>query len=122
MNKKLLALLASVWILPAMAQDACEYPPEDSVVIPDGGSATKDDMLAAQKSVKGYQASLQSYRDCLDQENAGLAEDDPAAQELKNLNNQRYDASVDAEEAVVARFNEQVRTYLANQQEEPAAQ
>lgn len=118
MNRKIVALLASAWLVPAMGQQACEYPPEDTVIIPDGGSATKDDMLAAQKSVKDYQASLQAYRDCLDQENAGLAEDDPAAQELKVLNNGRYDASVDAEEAVVARFNEQVRTYLANQQEE----
>jgi hypothetical protein len=46
------------------AQGDCEQP--DMAVMPDGASATMEDMLAGQKSVKAYQSSNMDFMKCLE--------------------------------------------------------
>jgi hypothetical protein len=115
--KKLTKLIVATAILAAApVAFSCDYP--TSPEIPDGATAEKDAMIAASKSVKSYQAEMIAYRECLDAEvakaEAEINEDnmdDIAAR--TNAITKKYNASVDAEELVVARFNESVREYKA---------
>jgi hypothetical protein len=86
---------------------ACTYPAE--VVIPDGRTATKEQMMAASAAVKEYMAKVDEYLACLDKEEADLG--DAVTEEQKQIHTSRHNAAVDALNAVAARYNEQVREY-----------
>jgi hypothetical protein len=115
--KKLTTLMVTFVLLAAAPLTfACDYP--TSPEIPDGGTAEKEAMIAASKGVKSYQAAMIAYRECLDKEvadaEAEISEDN--IEEIAARTNaltKKYNASVDAEELVVARFNESVRAYKA---------
>ena len=47
---------------------ACEYP--QRVDMPDGASATKDEMIAGQRDVKKYMANMETYLACIEAEEA----------------------------------------------------
>jgi hypothetical protein len=68
---KLLTAVAAVPFLLAMgatAQAACTYPQAPQSV-PNGATATKDEMLAAQGGIKEYATAVQeTYLACLDKE------------------------------------------------------
>jgi len=89
----------------------CPYPADVSV--PEGDTATEDEMVAGQKIVKQYMAGMESYLDCIDEEEAELGEDETDEQQAMHV--QRYNAAVDAMENVAARFNSQVKAYKANE-------
>jgi hypothetical protein len=89
------------------AQAACTYPPE--VTIPEGKTATKPEMQAANAAVKEYMAKVDEYLACLDKEEADLG--DAVTDEQKQLHTSRHNAAVDALNAVAARYNEQVQAY-----------
>lgn len=98
---------------------ACDYPQKPA--IPAGNDASKEEMIAASKAVKTYQAEMMTYRECIDAEgNAKIAElEEPQEAEVNNLKvalTKKYNASVEEEELVVATFNEAVRDYKANAQ------
>jgi hypothetical protein len=101
----LLAGLAAVSVSPVYAE--CSYPRE--VSIPDGATASNDDMVKGQTLVKQYMAEMEGYLDCLDQEEATIPE--KQTPEAKQLHLQRHNAAVDAMEAMAAKFNEQIRAY-----------
>ena len=91
--------------VPAAAE--CVRPGEPE--LPSGATATKSVMIAAVKSVHNYQKALVSFRDCLDAERVAAGEE--ATEEQSLTWTKRYNASVDAEEAFVNRFNEEIRAY-----------
>jgi hypothetical protein len=100
-----MAGLAAIAVAPVYA--ACTYPQE--VSIPDGATATNEDMLNGQTLVKQYMAEMESYLDCLDQEETTIPENQTP--EAKQLHVQRHNSAVDAMEAMAASFNEQIRAY-----------
>ena len=59
------AALAALCTSPAFAD--CTIP-DNNVQIPDGATATKEEMIAAQKAVQAYDAAVKVYTDCLQQE------------------------------------------------------
>jgi DNA repair ATPase RecN len=93
---------------PAFA--ACGYPPAEKV--PDGKSSTQAEMNAAQQRIQDYMGKMQEYLDCLEQEEAALPEEQRNA-ETRAVTVKRYNAAVEAMEALAAQFNEQVRAYKA---------
>ena len=103
----LFALIAAT-ALPA-AQAACTYPPE--VSIPDGKTATKDEMMAAQKAVREYNTRVEEYLACLDKEEQDIG--DAVTDEQKALHTSRHNSAVDALTAVAARYNEAARDFNA---------
>jgi hypothetical protein len=106
MRKLAVALAISCCAFVANAQ-TCDYP--ESVTVPDGRTASKDEMVTGQQQVKSYMAAMQEYLDCLDAEtNAGGAE--PSDEERKIMVS-RYNAAVEEMETVAASFNEQVRAF-----------
>jgi len=104
------ALLAALVLATVEARAACEYPPE--VKMPDGATATQEQMAAAQATVKKYMADMETYMSCLDAEAAAVPADQQTP-EQKALVVKRHNAAVDAMENVAAQFNAQVKAFKA---------
>lgn len=102
-------LFLSVSLAPA-AHAACEYPAD--VKIPDGKSATQDEISAASSAVKKYLGDMEAYMACLDADSAALPVEQQTP-ETKALHVKRYNAAVDAMEAAANAFNEQLRAFKA---------
>ncbi len=105
-TSQLMISVCATTLMP-LAYGACPYP--ESVTVPDGTTATTEEMVDGQTRIKKYMAEMEAYLDCLDQEEADLGRE-PTAEELQ-LHNQRHNAAVDEMEKVAAEFNEQVRAY-----------
>ena len=87
--------------------------PQDTVQVPDGATATLDQMVAAQRAVKAFDTAVKAYGACLQQEEdakvtAGGNKDKLNAQYAKLTNKQ-----VDKDTKVAAKFNDELRAYKA---------
>ena len=93
---------------------ACEYP--QRVSVPDGATASKEDMIAGQKGVKSYMASMEEYLSCIEADEAkrvlelGNVDDDTKRQQ-EEMFNKKYNAAVEEMNLVAEEFNMQVRAY-----------
>ncbi len=108
MFKRTQLLIAAVAVIvgsPVFA--ACDIP--GAVEIPDGATATNEDMLTGQTRVKAYMAQMEEYLECLDYEEASIPE--KQTPEAKQLHTQLHNSAVDQMESVAAMFNEQIRAY-----------
>ncbi|MFO0447426.1 MAG: hypothetical protein ACK52I_01840, partial [Pseudomonadota bacterium] len=104
------ALSAGVLLaLPAAAN--CVYPraPES---MPDGNTATMEEMVEGQKAVRAYVAEMEAFLKCLEgsvpkpADPAALTEEQKKEQErLETIRAQRHNAAVGEMEAVAERFN-----------------
>lgn len=106
----------------AAAQAACVYPqaPES---LPNGSSASKDEMLAAQGKVKEYKAAVEEqYLPCLEKEKtdaiAQLSTADAAAYQqqkasIEEIHAKKHNAAVDELTAVAARWSDELKAYSA---------
>ena len=123
-----IALLA----LPAFGF-ACEYPQRPT--LPDGSTASKEQMIAAQTSVKAFLAAVDEYLTCIEEEEkeaiAALPEidesDDDAVTgreaEIKrrdNLLSKRFDAANEEKFLFGEKWNQQVRAYNDRRTEKKA--
>jgi hypothetical protein len=115
--KAILAITVTAALSGAAYAD-CPYPAAPTN-LPDGRTATMEDMLAGQKTVKDYQKSIDVYVACIDKEL-----DDKIAQggdslkpqqktDLQKMEAQKHNAAVDQEQTVADRFNEQVKAFKA---------
>ena len=112
--KTLLTSLASCLLLLGVPALACDYPARAKIV--SGATATKDEMIASQKSVKTYLAAMDEYLACIEEEEktarAELVEpDEQTLKEREEMITKKYNAAVEEMEIVAAEFNEQVRAY-----------
>jgi signal recognition particle subunit SEC65 len=99
----------------AVAQADCTYPRAPDAP-PDGNTATKDQMIAAKHDFDRYNGEMNSYLDCLKLEMDAATPKDPkkpTAEEKKQaaILVQKNNAAVDELQAVVGRFNEQLKIY-----------
>ncbi len=124
--KVLLALGATAALAAVPAFADCSYPaaPEH---LPDGNTATMQEMVDGQKAVKAYNDSMNAYLNCLKLEHddalgklapAGAKQTDDekkAADDRKKamdaIEIQKHNAAIDALQQVADRFNEQVRVF-----------
>lgn len=112
------ALLASLAAATASAE--CSYPKSPSG-LPDGATATQDQMVGGMKAIKEYNSSVTSYLTCLETEMNTRIEaagaDAPADQveQIKAIHNKRHNAAVEELESTAARFNEQVKVFKARE-------
>ena len=115
MKKSVMAATALLATLGATAATAaCIYPrpPEN---IPDGATATYDQMVEAQKAIKQFDTDITAYNACLDLELQSLLAnpeiDEGRKQELRVMQAKKNNAAVDDVQAAVDRFNEQLRVF-----------
>ncbi len=95
---------------------ACDYP--NRANLPNGATASTEEMLAGQKSVKAYMAAMDVYLACIDteEENSVAALVDASDDEIARREaaiTKKYNAAVTEMELIAARFNEEVRAYKA---------
>lgn len=98
------------------AYAACENP--TMVSVPDGRTASMEQLLAAQSGVKAYMAAMEEYLACLNNELEAAGEDAPA--EFKSLMVTRHNTAVSEMETVAAAFNTQVQAYKAANPQQPS--
>jgi hypothetical protein len=96
-----LAYAASV---PAYA-DNCVLPPAPSK-IPDGNTATQQEMVTAMNTLKEYNNDVDTYNKCLEFE---AKQNRLSRTEEEKMHNN----AVDTLQKIAAKFNEQVRTFKA---------
>jgi hypothetical protein len=103
----------------AAAQADCTYPRAPDK-IPDGATASKDEMVAAKNDVSRYNNEMNAYLDCIKLEiqaipkDAKMSKDDKAkADAQEKVLDQKNNAAVDELQSVATRFNEQLRIWKA---------
>jgi hypothetical protein len=116
MTKNIVLAAISFLLFVAPATFACDYPQRASV--PNGQTATKDEMIAGQQSVKAYMAAMEEYLACIatDEETAIAQMEDPSEevlQQREQMLGKRHNAAVEEMEIVAAEFNNEVRAYKA---------
>lgn len=110
-----IAIAATISFIAPVAL-ACDYPKRAN--LPNGSTASKEDMLAGQRSVKAYMATMEVYLACIDEAKKSAEPEliDASDEELAKreaANTKKYNAAVEEMELTAARFNEEVRAYKA---------
>ena len=122
---KVLIAIASTAVLSAGAAYAdCSYPtPPDH--IPDGNTATLQEMVEAQKAVKEYDKAINAYVACIQLERNDAvgkiakpgekptADQKKAMDDMERVEVQKHNAAIDQLQSIADRFNEQVKVYKA---------
>lgn len=105
------AFLAALIAAPAgvLAADECDRP--EPPIVPDGATATQEQLATAGSDVRAFVASSQDYLACLEAKEAGYGKDITPVQQA--LVNAVYNAGVEAMEAAAGAYNEAVRAYRA---------
>jgi len=111
-------VLAGLLGLAAAAHADCSYPKAPSG-LPDGATATEEQMVEGMKTIKEYNNQVTAYLNCLDTEMTARIDaagpDAPADQveQIKAIHTKRHNAAVEELESNAGRFNEQVKVYKA---------
>ena len=116
--KALLAItiLGALSATPALAD--CPYPTAPAK-IPDGATATLQEMLEGQKAVQAYDKAINEYVACIDKavnDNIAKAGDSLKPEQkadMQKVEEQKHNAAIDQEQSVADRFNEQVKVFKA---------
>jgi len=109
------ALIISFYFA-AQSAFACDYP--ERVLIPNGNTASKEEMVVGQRGVKTYVADMEVYLECIIKEEKDARNDmndleAEVEQEREDMLNKKYNAAVDEMERVAAQFNAEVQAYRA---------
>ena len=93
---------------------ACDYPERPHV--PDGATASKDELLAAKNGVQEYLAAVDEYLQCIElaEQAAVEALDELDAETLQARDKalgKKFDAANEEKALVGEQFNQQVRAY-----------
>lgn len=127
MKTIVIALIAGAALYSGVSSAACTYPTAPTA-IPNGETATQEQMLAAKKEISKYNDDMTAYLSCLDLEHdqrladmekeaAGKTSDEDKKafeaqkEEYARQQIQKHNAAVDEVSAVVERFNQQLRAY-----------
>lgn len=99
---------------------ACDYPERPH--IPDGGAASKDELLAAKSGVQNFIAAVDEYLTCIEDQEESAIEEMPDAtpeevQRRNDLLNKKFDAANEEKALVGEQFNQQIRMYNQKLQE-----
>lgn len=95
---------------------ACDYPERPS--IPDGATASKEELLAAKTNVQEFIAKVDEYLTCIEaaEKEAAAALDNPSQEELAardDMLNKKFDAANEEKVLLGEQFNQQIRAYNA---------
>ena len=121
MTKTFKLAVGALLLIAAPMAFACDYP--ERPAIPDGSTASKEELLAAKEKVGAYLAGVDEYLTCIENaEKAAVAElDNPDPDDLKrrdDMLSKKFDAANEEKVLVGEQFNQQVRAYNAARQAE----
>jgi hypothetical protein len=122
--KAFIATAATALLSAGTAYADCSYPtPPDH--LPDGNTATLQEMVEAQKAVKEYDKAINAYIACIQLERNDAVgkiakpgekqtpEQKKAMDDMERVEVQKHNAAIDQLQSVADRFNEQVKVYKA---------
>ena len=115
--KNITRLVFSVLLfVAAHAALGCEYP--ERVTVPNGTTATKEEMLEGQRGVKNFVATMETYLACIVEEEKvarGKIENLSAEEEQQreDMLSKKYNAAVDEMERIAAQYNVEVQAFRA---------
>ena len=118
MKTTLLSLATVSAMTLSMAAGAeCIYP-RIVTQIPDGSTATQEEIVTAMNAVKKYNQEINAYLNCLEMESetqiAALGEATPEQiKQIKGIQMAKHNAAVDELEAYANRFNTQLKAFKA---------
>lgn len=102
--------------LPITGRADCSYP-QAPASIPDGNSASKDEMMNAMQAFKKYNDDTNGYLACLDRDMETQRQDTSLTPEMivqiKSINARKHNTAVTELQAKADEFNKQVRIYKA---------
>jgi hypothetical protein len=116
--KALLAIAFTAALTAAPAYADCPYPTAPAK-LPDGASATMQEMVDGQNAVKAYDKAINEYVVCIDKElddsiaKAGKDLKPDQKKHMQELEAQKHNAAIDQLQSVADRFNEQVKVFKA---------
>ena len=96
----------------------CPYPAAPDK-LPDGATATLQEMIAGQKAVGEYNKAVNDYVACIDKElddaiaKGGDKIKPEQKTDMQRVETQKHNAAIDQLQSVADRFNEQVKVYKA---------
>ncbi len=103
--KRILAALAVALAASVPAYADCVLPPPPSK-IPDGTTASEQEMVTAMQTLKQYNGDVDTYLKCIDFESK-------QNRMSRTEEERRHNEAVDTMSKIAAKFNEQVRTFKA---------
>ena len=117
MNKLMNTAVSVALLFFAQGVLACDYPQRVDAV-PDGNSATRDEMIAGKKSVQTSLGKMEEYLSCIEAEEAqaviAMGEiDDETKRQRKSTFDKKYNAAVEEMNLVAEQFNVQLRAFNA---------
>jgi hypothetical protein len=120
MTKTLKIAIGCCMLIAAPMTFACDYPERPS--IPDGSTASKEELLAAKDGVAAFLAGVDDYLTCIEtaEKEAVADSESPTTEDLKRRDemlSSKFDAANDEKALVGEEFNLQVRAYNAARQD-----
>jgi hypothetical protein len=119
MNKTIKIVSGCLLLIAAPMSFACDYPERPS--IPDGSTASKEELLAAKDGVADYLTGVDDYLTCIEtaEKEAVAALEDADTADLKRRDemiSSKFDAANEEKALVGEEFNQEVRAYNAARQ------
>ena len=111
---------ADLTLIASSAFADCAKPP-DPAAPPDGTNASKAQMVAAQQTMKAYDAGITAYTKCVDEAAGHVITQYARVATATEINSVRaldikvHNDAVDQDTRLVAGFNQQLRIFLAKQ-------
>jgi hypothetical protein len=120
MTKTIKLVFTTALFLTSSLALACDYPDRPSM--PDGSTASKEELLTAKADVQAYVSAVDEYLTCIEtEENETIAAlDNPSQEELQRRNemiNKKFDAANEEKAMLGEQFNQQIRAYNKKLQE-----
>jgi hypothetical protein len=120
MNRISKISVASILMFATTLAIACDYPARPG--IPDGSTASKDELLAAKDAIQQYMAEVDVYLQCIESEEKSAAAelDNPSPEEIQRreeMLNKKFEAANEEKALLGEQFNQQVRLYNEKVQE-----
>lgn len=107
-------------LIAALALLACSFGahadcvfPKAPATIPDGKTASEQEMLGAMAAFKAYNEEVTNFGSCLDEETKSKAAGTGQLMQLKTMQTKKLNAAIEELQAKAKLFNEQVRAFKA---------
>ena len=119
MNKMTKTAIGCLLLIAAPLTFACDYPERPG--IPDGSTASKEELLAAKDAVGAFLAGVDEYLTCIEsaEKDTVAALENPDPEDLKRRDemlSSKFDAANEEKALVGEQFNQEVRAYNAARQ------
>jgi len=120
MNSLIKISFGTLFLLSSSIAFACDYPERPSM--PDGSTASKDELIAAKNSVQDFMAKVDEYLNCIEGEEKAAVEamDNPSEEETQRRDamlNKKFDAANEEKALLGEQFNQEIRAYNQKLQE-----